>query len=49
MLNVAQIIKTDMSSAAEAELGAPLINTRESVYMTNILAKFGYSQPPTPF
>ena len=46
--NVAQIIKTVMSSAAEAELGGLFINAREAVYIRNILAEMGHLQPPTP-
>ena len=34
---IAQIIKTVMTSATEAELGALYINTQEAVYITNIL------------
>ena len=48
ILNVAQIIKAVMSSAAEAELGALYINAREAVYIRNILNELGRPQPPTP-
>ena len=48
ILNVAQIIKAVMSSAAEAELGALFINAREAVHIRNILAELGHPQPPTP-
>jgi hypothetical protein len=48
ILNIAQIIKAVMSSAAEAELGALFINAKEAVYIRQILAKMGHPQPPTP-
>ena len=48
ILNVAQIIKAVMSSAAEAELGALYINAREAVHIRNILEEMGHPQPPTP-
>ena len=48
ILNIAQVIKAVMSSAAEAELGALYINAREAVYIRIILAEMGHSQPPTP-
>ena len=48
ILNIAQIIKAVMSSAAEAELGALYINAREAVHIRNILEEMGHPQPPTP-
>ena len=48
ILNVAQIIKNVMSSAAEAELGALFICAREAVYIRLILKEMGHPQPPTP-
>ena len=48
VLNIAQIIKNVMSSAAEAELGALYIIAREAVYMRAILKEMGHKQPPTP-
>jgi len=48
ILNVAQIIKSVMSSAAEAELGGLYINAKEAVYIRNILHEMGYPQPPMP-
>ena len=48
MLNVSQIIKTVMLSAAEAKLGALFINTKLAVPMQNMLEKLGHPQPPTP-
>ena len=48
VLTVAQIIKTVMSSAAEAELGGLFINAREAVYIRQILEEMGHKQPRTP-
>ena len=48
ILNIAQIIKAVMSSAAEAELGALFINAKEAVYIRNMLMEMGHNQPPTP-
>ena len=48
ILTVAQIIKNVMSSAAEAELAALYINTREAIYIRQILTKLGHPQPRTP-
>ena len=48
LLNVAQIIKNVMSSAAEAKLGALFICAREAVYIGQILKEMGHPQPPTP-
>ena len=48
VLNIAQIIKNVMSSAAEAELGALYIIAREAVYMRAILREMGHKQPATP-
>ena len=48
ILNIAQIIKAVMSSAAEAELGALFINAKEAVYIRNILEEMGHHQPPSP-
>jgi hypothetical protein len=48
ILNVAEIIKSVMSSAAEAELGALYINARKAVEMRTILHEMGHPQPPTP-
>ena len=44
----ATIIKTVMSSAAEAELGAKFLNAKEGVYLRQILTKMGHPQPRTP-
>ncbi len=48
ILNIAQIIKAVMSSAAEAEIGALFINAKEAVYIRNMLTEMGHPQPPTP-
>ena len=48
VLNIAQLIKAVMSSAAEAELGALYINAREAVPMRQLLTEMGHTQPSTP-
>jgi hypothetical protein len=48
VLNVSQIIKSVMSSAADAELGALYINACEAVPMRNLLDEMGHKQPKTP-
>ena len=48
VLNIAQIIKNVMSSAAEAELGTLYIMAREAIHIRNILAELGHVQPRTP-
>jgi hypothetical protein len=48
ILTVATIIKSVMSSVAEAELGALYINAKEAVYIRQILIKMGHPQPKTP-
>ena len=48
VLNVARIIKSVMTSAAEAEMGALYINAREAVPMRITLEEMGHPQPPTP-
>jgi len=48
VLNIAQLIKAVMSSAAEAELGALYINAREAVPQRQLLEEMGNPQPPTP-
>ena len=45
ILTIAQVIKSVMSSASEAELAALFINAREAVHIRNILAELGHSQP----
>eukprot|EP00804_Cyclotella_cryptica_P028359 CCRYP_016427-RA/>CCRYP_016427-RA protein AED:0.05 eAED:0.03 QI:0/0/0/1/1/1/2/0/1237 len=48
ILTLAQIIKSVMSSAAEAELGALYINAREAIPIQHLLTELGHTQPPTP-
>ena len=48
VLNIAQIIKNVMSSAAEAELGGLFINAREAIPARIVLEEMGHKQPPTP-
>ncbi len=48
ILNIAQIIKHVMTSAAEAELAALYINAREAIYIRLILQQLGHPQPATP-
>ena len=48
ILTVSQIIITVMSSAAEAELGALLINCREAIPARHALEIMGHKQSPTP-
>ena len=45
---IAQIIKTVMSSATEAELGALYINCHEAIPARHLLETMGHHQPPTP-
>jgi hypothetical protein len=46
-LNIAQIIKSLMSSAAKAELGALYINTRQAIPQRKLLEEISHPQPPT--
>ena len=48
VLNIAQIIKAVMTSAAEAEIGAMYINAREAVPARKTLEEMGHPQPRTP-
>ena len=48
VLNVSQVIKAVMSSAAEAELGALFINAKKSVPIRTTLVEMGHAQPKTP-
>ena len=48
ILNVAKIIKSVMSSAAEAEIGALFINSRQAIPVRRTLEEMGHKQPPTP-
>ncbi len=46
--NEASIIKSVMSSAAEAKIRALYINAQKGVKEHNILEEMGHTQPPTP-
>jgi hypothetical protein len=48
ILTIVQIIKTIMSSAAEAKLGALYINACELIPLRHLLLEMGHLQPPTP-
>jgi hypothetical protein len=47
-LNTAQLIKSVMSLAAEAELGALYVNARKAISQCQLLEEIGHPQPPTP-
>ena len=47
VLNIAQIIKAVMTSAAEAELGALYINAKKAAPMRITLEEMGHQQPMT--
>ncbi len=48
ILTNATIIKAVMSSAAEAELGALYLNSKEAIYLHQIIHKMGHPQPCIP-
>ena len=48
VLNILQIIRAVMPSAAEAELGALFINAKTAVSMRHTLEELGHPQPQTP-
>ena len=48
VLNISQIIRAVMSSAAEAELGALFINAKTAILMRHTLEEMGHPQPQTP-
>ena len=48
VLNIAQIMKTIMSLAAEAEIVAMYVNAREAVPARQSLNEMGHRQPRTP-
>ncbi len=48
ILTLTTNIKAVMSLAAEAELGALYLNSKEAAYLRQILAEMGYPQPRTP-
>ena len=43
-----QIIKTVMSSAVEAKIGATFINTKDALPIRTTIGELGHNQPPTP-
>jgi hypothetical protein len=48
VLNISQIIRAVMLSAAEAELGALFINAKTTVSIRQTLIELGHPQPRTP-
>ena len=48
VLNIAKIMKNVMSSAAEAEIGALFLNSRQAIPARTTLIEMGHHQPPTP-
>jgi hypothetical protein len=48
VLNILQIIRAVMSSAAEEELSTLFINAKTAVSMHHMLKELGHPQPPTP-
>ena len=48
VLTIAQIIKTVMASAAEAEMAALYITAKNMIPLRNTLIEMGWPQPQTP-
>jgi hypothetical protein len=48
ILIISKVLKHVMSSAAEAEIGAVFINSKEGDFLRTTLDKLGHKQPPTP-
>ena len=48
VLNISQIIKALMASAAESEMGGLFINAKHAVPQRTLLIEMGHPQPPTP-
>ena len=48
VINILQIMKTIISSEAEAEIGAMYVNAREAVPARQSLNEMGHRQPRTP-
>ena len=48
VLSLAKIIKSVMSSAAEAEMGGLFLNAKAAVPIRTTLEELGHKQPPTP-
>ena len=47
-MNIAQIMKHVVSSAADAEIGALFINARQAIPARMAAEELGHPQPPTP-
>jgi hypothetical protein len=47
-LIISKVFKHVMSSAAEAEIGAVFINTKEGAVLRTTLEELGHPQPPRP-
>jgi hypothetical protein len=48
ILIMSKVLKHVMSSAAEAEIGAVVINAKEGAVLRTTLEELGHKQPPTP-
>ena len=48
VLNISQILKVVLASAAEAEMGGLFINAKHAVPQRHLLEEMGHPQPPTP-
>jgi hypothetical protein len=48
LLTLSTILRMVVASAAEAEVGAPFLDTKEGVNIRNILREMGHPQPATP-
>jgi hypothetical protein len=48
ILIISKVLKHVMSSAAEAEIGAVFINSKEGAVLRTTLEELGHPQPPTP-
>ena len=48
VLNIAQVIRNVVTSAASAEIGALFINTRQAIPARRLLEEMGHKQPATP-
>jgi hypothetical protein len=48
ILIISKVLKHVMSSAAESEIGAVFINSKEGAVLRTTLGELGHKQPPTP-
>jgi hypothetical protein len=48
ILIISTVLKHVMSSAAEAEIGAVFINSKEGAFLRTTLEELGHPRPPTP-